>query len=90
MSRIGAARWVVIGTAVAAAAGASYLLLGPAPNDPRSGEGSRALSSSEEQAVATPLDQIDAESRAAMRDFLRKSVQEDERAVSGGEGGSDW
>ncbi len=90
MSGIGTARWVVIGTAIAAAAGASYLLMGPGQGDPRPGDRPRAVSPSQESAGAPPLDQIDADSRAAMRDFLRQSVQEEEQAVSGEAGGSDW
>jgi hypothetical protein len=86
MAGIATARWIVIGTALAAAAGASYLLMGPGP-----GDRSRAQPASSGKAVAPPLDQIDADSRAAMRDFLRQSVQEEEQPVSGQEeGGSDW
>ncbi|MEZ4280663.1 MAG: hypothetical protein R3F21_13775 [Myxococcota bacterium] len=91
MAGIGAARWVVIGTAIAAAAGASYLLMGPGPDEPRRGERARTPSASQAKPPAAPLDQIDADSRAAMRDFLRQSVQEEEQPVSGDEeGGSDW
>ena len=90
MSGIGAVRWVVIGMAIAAAAGASYLLLGPGPSEPGQGGRPRAMSTSQATASAPPLDQIDADSRAAMRDFLRQSVQEEEPPVRDEEGSSDW
>ncbi len=105
MAGSGTARWVIIGTAIAAAAAATFLLMGPGPDAPRPGEHARSIGSSQatspaisgereqEKAAAPPLDQIDADSRAAMRDFLRQSVQEEDPAVSGEsgkEGGSDW
>ena len=73
-------------TAIAAAATATYLLMGPGPDGPRPAEPPRAVSESAGVAEAPPLDQIDADSRAAMRDFLRQSVQEDEQARED----SDW
>lgn len=75
---MGAARWVVIGTAIAAAATASYMLMGPGPDAPRAVDPAPAVSEAVGAANAPPLDQIDAESRAAMRDFLRQSVEPEE------------
>ena len=71
---MGAARWVVIGTALAAAATASYMLMGPSQRDASPDGAPRAVSDS----GGLPQDQIDAESRAAMRDFLRQSAGEEE------------
>jgi hypothetical protein len=83
---MGAARWVVIGTAIAAAATASYMLMGPGPDTPRGVDPSSGIP---EAASAPPQDQIDADSRAAMRDFLRQSLHEpEEEEVE--EGNSDW
>lgn len=89
---MGAARWVVIATAIAAAATASYMLMGPGPDAPRAVDPSPAGSEAAGAANAPPLDQIDAESRAAMRDFLRQSVQQEEQKKEEGreEGNSDW
>jgi len=69
-----AARWVVIGTALAAAATALYLLAEPDAGSPRKGA-----------ADGPPQDEIDAESRKAMRDFLRESARGDGAADAGGE-----
>ncbi len=87
---MGAARWVVIGTAIAAAATATYMLMGPGPDAPRAGAPPGAGTDTAGAADAPPLDQIDADSRAAMRDFLRRSVQEDERTPERAEEEADW
>ncbi len=68
-----AARWVIIGTAIAAAATASYMLMSPSQRDAGLGETPRAVSDS----GGAPQDRIDAESRDAMRDFLRRSVSDE-------------
>lgn len=67
-----AARWVVVGTALVAAATAFYLLMSP-------GRPSRPVTIPRGPAShGPPQEEIDAESRDAMRDFLRESVREDE------------
>ncbi len=86
-----AARWVVIGGALAAAAAALHLLLGPTePGRPVSGSDG-GLDSAGEAGEATgplngrdagagvPQEVIDDESREALRALLRESV-ESERA----------
>lgn len=85
---MGAARWVVIGTAIAAAATASYMLMGPGPDTPRGVDPSSGISEAAGAASAPPEDRIDADSRAAMREFLRQSLHEPEEEVE--EGNSDW
>lgn len=87
-----AARWVVIGTALVAAATAFHLLLSPGGGS-RSGASSRdassagpsgsadrapggSLSGGASEEAGPPLDEIDAESREAMRNFLRESAQD--------------
>jgi len=68
-----AARWVVIGTAIVAAATAFHLLMSPTDAD-------RALSVPDETRAGganpggAPQDEIDAASRDAMREFLRESA----------------
>ena len=89
---MGAARWVVIGTSLAAAATAAYLLFGPS-SQTSSGDAPGAASTWRDGASQAPseppLDQIDAESRDKMRDFLRQSVR-GEPPSNGSEGKSDW
>lgn len=72
---MGAARWVVIGTALAAATTATYMLMGPGEQR-SSGGANRSVSEPVDPQEIAPQDQIDAESRDAMRKFLRQSVQE--------------
>ncbi len=89
---MGAARWVVIGTALVAAATAFHLLMSPAGR-PRpvsfpqgegpQGEGPRGdrpngAVANGAATNAPPEEQIDAESREAMRDFLRQAEQGEE------------
>lgn len=71
-----AARWVVIGTALAAATTATYMLMGPSEQKRSSGGANRSVSEPVDPREIAPQDQIDAESRDAMRKFLRQSVQE--------------
>ena len=74
---MGAARWVVIGTALVAAAVAFHMLMSPTG-------GTRAVSvsnTSESKGTGPsgpPQDEIDAESRDAMRDLLRQTAQDEE------------
>jgi hypothetical protein len=81
-----AVRWVVIGTAIAAAATASYMLMSPSQRD--AGPGLKPQTATN----GSPQEQIDAESRDAMRDFLRQSVTDDAVRKEAGEeaGESDW
>jgi hypothetical protein len=83
-----AARWVIIGTAIAAAATASYMLMSPSQRDASPSGTPRAVSDS----AGVPQDRIDAESRDAMRDFLRQSVTDDAMREEAEEksGESDW
>lgn len=83
-----AARWVIIATAIAAAATASYLLMSPGQRDIGPGGSPGAVSDSS----GAPQDRIDAESRDAMRDFLRQSVREETvREEGAGQSGEpDW
>jgi len=83
---MGAARWVVIGTALAAAATGTYLLMGPSPQTGSMGSQGSASSPAKPPSIV-PQDQIDAESREAMREFLRQSAQD--KDVKQAEG-SDW
>ncbi len=74
-----AARWLVIGTAIAAAATASYMLMSPSQRDASPGGAPQAVSDS----GGVPQEQIDAESRDAMRDFLRQSAGEETQEKAG-------
>lgn len=84
---MGAARWVVIGTALVAAAVAFHMLMSPA-GDRRSvsfperggagGEASGAQGPDRSGPTGPPQDEIDAESREALRDLLRQSAQDGE------------
>lgn len=87
---MGAARWVVVGTAIVAAAAAFHLLLSPdgsgrsAVDRPETARAQgTAPASTGSKAVAAPSgppqEEIDAASRDAMRSFLRESAQGDER-----------
>ena len=72
---MGAARWVVVGTALAVAATATYMLMSPGPQS-SAGDAPGAVSTPSGTPGDAPQDQIDAESRDAMRDFLKQSVRE--------------
>jgi hypothetical protein len=76
-----AARWLIIGSAIAAAATASYMLMSPNQRD----VGPRGTPQAESDSIGAPQDRIDAESRDAMRDFLRQSVTDDARREEAGE-----
>ena len=84
---MGAARWVVIGTALVAAAIAFHMLMSPSGRsrpvslsnrgepdaEARSGQGPNGSGPS-----GPPQEELDAKSRDAMRDLLRQSAQEEE------------
>ena len=87
---MGAARWVVIGTAIVAAAVAFHLLLSPDGSGRRAADRPEtarsqgtAPASTGSKAVAAPggppQEELDAASRDAMRSFLRDSAQDDEK-----------
>lgn len=81
-----AARWVVVGTALLAAAVAFYLLMGPGPAK-SPGQASRPVTIPKGPAShGAPQEEIDPESRDAMRDFLRQSLGGE---ATGGAGGRD-
>lgn len=86
---MGAARWVVIGGALAAAAAALHVLLGPTDETrPVSGTDEGFDSTGEASPATGPLggrdagagvpqEIIDDESREALRDLMRESVEAD-------------
>lgn len=70
---MGRTRWIVVAAAVGLAGAALFLLLGP--DDPRRPPPTEPT----ERAEAPAMDDIDAESRAAMRKLLREAgSREDE------------
>ncbi len=84
---MGAARWVVIGTALVAAAVAFHMLMSPVdPQRPVSfpdrrdagGEASGAQAPNRSGPTGPPQEELDAESREALRDLLRQSAQDGE------------
>ncbi len=84
---MGAARWVVIGTALVAAATAFHMLMSPAGRprpvsfargDGPRGDGPDGAVANGAATNAPPEEEIDAESREAMRDFLRQTAQGEE------------
>lgn len=87
---MGAARWVVVGTALVAAAAAFHLLMSPAGTGERpsaagsvesvdsergAGNGAAPRGVAIEEADGPPQEELDAASREAMRDFLRGSLE---------------